>query len=101
LLRLADIVTLAYTAESALLRACKDAARRGEAGAALPVAAARAACEMAMDKAESLARPCLVAMGAQDGLAELRGLTERRPVDVLALKAGIAAKLVEMERVVL
>jgi hypothetical protein len=54
-----------------------------------------------MDRAESLARQCLVAMDAQEGLAALRGLTERRPADVLALEAGIAAKLVEMERVVL
>ncbi|MBI5443146.1 MAG: acyl-CoA dehydrogenase family protein [Deltaproteobacteria bacterium] len=101
LLRLADLVTLAFTAESALLRARKEVDRRGEAGAALPVAAARAACEAAIDRAESLARRCLVAMGAEDGLAELCRLTARRPADVLAVQAGIAAKLVELERVVL
>ncbi len=99
-LRLADLVIAAYVAESTLLRAQKDVARRGEAGAALPVAAARVTCEEAIDQAESLARQCLVAMDERAVLDSLAALVKRVPADVVAAREVIAARLVEMERLV-
>ncbi|HSH69271.1 MAG TPA: acyl-CoA dehydrogenase family protein [Deferrisomatales bacterium] len=97
-LRLADLVAAAYVAESTLLRTQKDLSRRGEAGAALPVAVTRITCEEAIDQAESLARQCLVAMGESGSLETLGALVKRTPADVVAAREVIAAKLVEMER---
>jgi alkylation response protein AidB-like acyl-CoA dehydrogenase len=99
-LRLADLVSAAYVAESTLLRAQKDVARRGEAGAAVPVAVARITCEESVDQAESLARQCLVAMAERGALDTLAALAERDPADVVEARESIAATLVEMERLV-
>ncbi|MEW6487884.1 MAG: acyl-CoA dehydrogenase family protein [Thermodesulfobacteriota bacterium] len=100
--RLADLCIAAYTAESTLLRALKDAGKRGEAAAAVPVAIARIACEEAMSRAEGFARETLAAMESGDTLttmlAALRRLLRRTPADTVALRDQIAARLVEMER---
>lgn len=100
--RLADLCIGAYTAESTLLRALKDAGKRGETAAALPVAVARIACEEALTRAEGLARETLAAMESGDTLttmlAALRRLLRRTPADTVALRDQIAARLVEMER---
>ncbi|MDW7710297.1 MAG: acyl-CoA dehydrogenase family protein [Deferrisomatales bacterium] len=104
LARLADLALAAFTAESTLLRALKDAGRRGEEAAAFPVAAARITCEEAVSQAESLAREGLAAMEAGDTLntmlAALRRLLRRTPADTVALREQIATRLVEMERLV-
>ncbi len=100
LLRLADLVMLAYTAESTMLRAAKDVVRRGEDGAVLPVAVARITCEEALGQAETLAREILVAMGERAALKNLAELVKREPADTVALRETIAARLVEMERLV-
>ncbi|MFU8856581.1 MAG: acyl-CoA dehydrogenase family protein [Deferrisomatales bacterium] len=104
LARLADLVLAAFTAESTLLRALKDAGRRGEEAAAFPVAAARITCEEAVSQAESLAREGLAAMEAGDTLntmlAALRRLLRRTPADTVALREQIATRLVEHERLV-
>ncbi len=97
-LRLADLVLLAYAAESAVVRAARDAARRGPEGAALAVTAARITCETAVDRSHSLARQVLVAAGDRDGLAALDGWLGREPVDLLALREAVAAELVARER---
>ncbi|MHB8763600.1 MAG: acyl-CoA dehydrogenase family protein [Deferrisomatales bacterium] len=97
-LRIADLAILAYTAESAWLRAAKDLARRGD-GAALALAAARITCEEAAERAEALARQALVHLGARDALAPLAELFRREPADTLALREAVAARLVELERV--
>jgi alkylation response protein AidB-like acyl-CoA dehydrogenase len=103
--RLADLAIHAYSAESTLLRALKDVARRGETAAALPIAASRVVCETAMGHAETLAREALAAMEEGDTLATmlaaLRRLVRRTPANVCALRAEIAARLVESERLVL
>jgi alkylation response protein AidB-like acyl-CoA dehydrogenase len=101
LLRIADMVIQSYAAESAVLRALKDVANRGEETAALPLAAARITCEGAVDTVESIARQCLVTMGETDALAALSNLVKRDYTDTIANRETIAAKLVEMERVVL
>ena len=97
MLRLADLVSAAYVAESTLLRVQKYVVRRGEASAALPVAAARITCEEAIDQAESLARQCLVAMDESAVLDSLAALVKRAPANVVATREVIAARLVEME----
>jgi hypothetical protein len=88
-----------------VLRASKDASKRGEAAAGLPLAIARVACEEAMSKAEGLAREALAAMEAGDTLATmlaaLRRLARRTPADTAALRDQIAGRLVEAERIVL
>jgi alkylation response protein AidB-like acyl-CoA dehydrogenase len=105
LARTADLSMNAYAAESVVLRAGKDAARRGAAAAAVPVAAARVACEEAMSRAEGLAREALAAMEEGDALATmlaaLRRLARRAPANTAALRDQIAARLIEAERVVL
>ena len=103
--RLADLAMHAYAAESAVLRALKHAQRRGEASAALPIAASRIACETAMGQAENLAREALAAMEEGDVLATLlaalRRVVRRTPANLVALREQIAVALVENERLVL
>ncbi len=104
LTRLADLVIAAYTAESTVLRAAKDAARRGAEAACLPVAAARITCETALARAEAVAREALAAVEEGDTLATmlaaLRRLVRRTPADVVSLREVIAGRLVELERLV-
>ncbi|MBI5440755.1 MAG: acyl-CoA dehydrogenase family protein [Deltaproteobacteria bacterium] len=104
LTRIADLATLGYTAESALLRALKDAERRGVEAAGIPVAAARIACEEAAREAERPARDLLVALaGTVCGSAlavALTALSTRSSTDLIALRESIAARLVQLERVV-
>ncbi len=104
LLRLADLAIQAYAAESTVLRALKDAAKRGEEKAALPIAAAKIVTEEAASIAEATAREALAAMEEGDTLmtmlAALRRLVRRTPANTVAARETIAAKLVEMERVV-
>jgi len=102
--RLADLCMAAYTAESTLLRALKDVGKRGEVAAALPVAAARVTCEEAISGSEGFAREALAAMESGDTLttmlAALRRLLRRTPADTVGLREAVAAKMVEMERLV-
>ena len=97
-LRIADLAMLAYTAESAWLRAAKALARDGERAAALPLAAARITCEESVERAEALARQALVHLGEREALGWLARLVERDSADTVALREEIAAKLVELER---
>ena len=103
LARLADLCMAAYLADSAVLRALKVAAARGEAAAAFPLDAARIVCEEAMGGAENAAREALAALEQGDTLATmlaaLRRLLRRTPADVAGLCQGLAERLVEAERV--
>jgi hypothetical protein len=65
----------------------------------LAVAAAGIACEDGLDRAESLARQVLVAVGASGALETLAALVRRKPADTVGLREMIAARLVETERV--
>ncbi|PLX40933.1 MAG: acyl-CoA dehydrogenase [Deltaproteobacteria bacterium] len=102
--RLADIAIKAYAAESTLVRALKDAANRGEEGAALPLAVARIYCENAIADCEKYAREALAGIEEGDALATmlaaLRRLMRRTPANTLAARETIAAKLIQMERIV-
>jgi len=101
--RMADLAMSAYASESAVLRALKDAAKRGEEAAALSIMAARVTCEDAMTKADGLARETMASFEEGDALATmqaaLRRLLRRNPVNAVGLRDAIAAKLVELERV--
>ncbi|MDF1554623.1 MAG: acyl-CoA dehydrogenase family protein [Deferrisomatales bacterium] len=102
LMRLADLILAAYTAESVVLRALKDAAKRGEDSAIVPIAAARLECERAMSNAEGFAREALANLEQGDTLttllAALRRLGRRTPADAITLRETIADRMVEMER---
>ncbi len=100
-LRLADLVIGAYVAESAVLRALRDAQERGKERAALPLSAVRLVCAEVVDAAGPRARQCLTAMGAEDRLADAHRLARPVRTDVVAELETIAARLVEMERLVL
>ncbi|MDF1551748.1 MAG: acyl-CoA dehydrogenase family protein [Deferrisomatales bacterium] len=100
--RLADLMMAVYRAESTLLRALKDAGRKGQEAALLAISAARLVCEDALEQGGALARQVLAATesgpGLHRGLSVIGRLTEREPADTLALREGIAARLVELER---
>ncbi|MBI5446247.1 MAG: acyl-CoA dehydrogenase family protein [Deltaproteobacteria bacterium] len=105
LTRIADLAALAYTAQSALLRAQKDVGRRGAEAAGIPVAAARIACEEAARQAERFGLDLVTALRGTPAEASLAaGLAElsaRSSSDLIALRETIASRLVECERVVL
>jgi len=100
-LRIADLAILAYTAESAWLRASRALAHEGGPAAALALAAARLTVEEAVERAEALARQALVHLGERGALAQLAALVRREPADTVALRETIAARLVELERLTL
>ncbi|MBI5442529.1 MAG: acyl-CoA dehydrogenase family protein [Deltaproteobacteria bacterium] len=103
LTRISDLLILTYGAESALLRARKDAERRGPERIDVPAAAARVACEEAARHAESVGRELAVALGSagQDLRGALGLLASRSSADTMALREHIAATIVERERLVL
>ena len=104
-LRLADLVIQIFAAESAVLRAGKDAGTRGEDAAALPLAAARLTCVRAADVMRVQASQIVSALADAEEADELLDRVETacryRGADVVALQQTIAARLVEMERLVL
>jgi alkylation response protein AidB-like acyl-CoA dehydrogenase len=95
----ADIAMDVYALESALLRAQKQAARAGEARAALPAAAVQCFAQEAMDRIESNARRLLATLEEGDTLrtylAALKRFTRREVVDTVGLKRKIAAAAIE------
>jgi alkylation response protein AidB-like acyl-CoA dehydrogenase len=96
---LADIIIETYTAESALLRAEKIAASRGESGSANAVAMAQVYVSDAMDKIDAAARKVIAAVAEGDMMrtqtAILRRLGKREPVNTIALRQQIAQKVLE------
>ncbi len=95
----ADIAMEAYGLESALLRARKLHAARGEEGAALAGAAVRCFAQEAMDRIEVSARHLLSAVDEGDMLrtylAGLRRLTRRDGVNTVALRRQLAEAALE------
>ena len=96
---ISDIVMEAFALESAVLRAQKIAARFGEERAAHAIAMTRLWVHSRMDSVEQRARTALAAAAAGDTLrtqlAVLRRLTRREPVDTIALRRQIAARIIE------
>ncbi|GAB6933856.1 acyl-CoA dehydrogenase family protein [Calditerricola satsumensis] len=100
----ADCVIEVFAMESALLRAQKAIARDGLEKAALKVAYTQAYVQDAFDKLERIGRTALAALEEGDALraqlAVLRKLVRRTPLNAVALKRQIAARVLEAERYV-
>ncbi len=96
---IADMTIETYAMESAVLRAQKIVAAKGEAGAALPVAMTRVYLSQAMEKVESAARKVIAAVADGDTmrtqLAILRRLAKYEPFNTVELRQQIAQKMIE------
>jgi alkylation response protein AidB-like acyl-CoA dehydrogenase len=95
----ADIAMATYGLESALLRARKRAAARGEDAARLQEAAVRCYAQDAMDEIEASARRLLAAVEEGDTLraflAALKRFTRREPCNTIALRRQVADAAIE------
>jgi alkylation response protein AidB-like acyl-CoA dehydrogenase len=96
---IADMTIETYAMETALLRAQKIVAGKGESGAALPLAMTRLYLAHAMEKIESAARKVIAAVAEGDmlrtQLAILRRLAKYEPFNTIELQREIAAKMIE------
>ena len=96
---IADMTIETYAMESAVLRAQKIAAAKGEASAALPLAMTRVYLSQAMEKVESAARKVIAAVADGDmlrtQLAILRRLAKYEPFNTVELRQQIAQKMIE------
>src|SRR5580704_10398354 len=96
---IADMTIETYAMESAVLRAQKIVASKGEAGATLPVAMTRVYLSQAMEKVESAARKVIAAVAEGDmmrtQLAILRRLAKYEPFNTIELRQQIAQKTIE------
>lgn len=95
----ADITMATYALESALLRARKRAAARGEDAARLQEAAVRCYAQDAMDEIEASARKLLAAVEEGDTLrtllAALKRFTKRDACNTVALRRTVADAAIE------
>ena len=96
---IADMTIETYAMESAVLRAQKIVAGKGESAAALPLAMTRVYLAQAMEKVESAARKVISAVADGDmlrtQLAILRRLAKYEPFNSIALRHEIALKMIE------
>jgi hypothetical protein len=96
---IADMTIEAYAMETAVLRAQKIAAAKGETAAALPIAMTRVYLVHAMEKIESAARKVIAAVADGDMLrtqfAILRRLAKYEPFNTVELGQQIAQKMIE------
>ncbi len=96
---IADMTIETYAMESAVLRAQKIVAVKGESGAALPLAMTRVYLSQAMEKVESAARKVITAVADGDmlrtQLAILRRLAKYEPFNTVELRQQIAQKMIE------
>src|SRR5579864_977543 len=96
---IANMTIETYAMESAVLRAQKLAARNGDAGCAHAIAMTRVYISGAMEKIESAARTVIAACAEGDmlrsQLAILRRLCKYEPFNTVALRQGIARRVIE------
>jgi alkylation response protein AidB-like acyl-CoA dehydrogenase len=96
---IANMTIESYAMESALLRAQKLAAKRGEAGAAHAISMARVYIARATEKIESAAKAVIAAASEGDMLrsqmAILRRLAKYEPFNTIALREKIAQRVIE------
>src|SRR5580765_1529579 len=96
---IADMTIETYAMESAVLRAQKIVAAKGEADAALAIAMTRVYLSQAMEKIESAARKVVAAVAEGDmmrtQLAILRRLAKYEPFNTVELRQQIAQKMIE------
>jgi len=102
---LADMSIEVYALESALLRTKKLIAHNGEASASLPIAMTQAYSARAMETIECAARKVIAAIAEGDMLrtqmAILRRLIKYEPVNTIALRRQIAARVLEAGKYVI
>src|SRR5246500_5038426 len=96
---IADMTIETYAMESAVLRAQKIVASKGESGAALPLAMTRVYLSPAMEKIESAAKKVIAAVADGDmlrtQLAILRRLAKHEPFNTIELRQQIAQRAIE------
>jgi alkylation response protein AidB-like acyl-CoA dehydrogenase len=101
---LADIMILAYAAESALLRTKKRIARTNESKALNAVQMTQVYIQEAFGAIESIAKEQLAAMEQGDTLrtqlSVLKKLTRNQPINTTAVKRDIAARVIAGEKYV-
>jgi alkylation response protein AidB-like acyl-CoA dehydrogenase len=102
---LADIIIETYCMESALLRSLKILAKQGEKAAELPMAMTGVYVAEGMEKIESAARKVIADVAEGDMLrtqaAILRRLLKYEPINTIALREKIAARMIEAGKFVL
>lgn len=102
LLGVADVIMDTYAMESAILRAQKLAATKGEAAAARYLDMTRAFCNDAVERIEVSAKNTLAAMAEGDELrtllAALRRFTKLTPMNTVAARQRIANVLIEANK---
>src|SRR5215469_16054496 len=96
---IADMTIETYAMESAVLRAQKIVAVKGDSAAAVPLAMTRVYLSQAMEKVESAARKIMAAVADGDmlrtQLAILRRLAKHEPCNTIQLRHEIALKMIE------
>lgn len=99
---LSDIVIETFAMESALLRTKKAIAKNGEEKEQLKIDYTRAFIYESMQKVEALARHALAAMEEGDvlrtQLSVLKKLTRIQPLNEVAIKRSIAARILDAEK---
>jgi len=96
---IADMTIETYAMESAVLRAQKIVAAKGESAAALPIAMTRVYLSQAFEKIESAAKKVIAAVADGDmmrtQLAILRRLGKYEPFNTIELRQQIAQRMIE------
>jgi hypothetical protein len=99
---IADIITDAYAMESAILRAQKLAAAKGEEAAARYIDMTRVFCNDAVERIDMHARNTLAGMAEGDELrtllAALRRFTRLTPMNTIAARQRIADGLIKANK---
>ena len=102
---MANIIIETFAMESALLRAEKLIANKGESSSQLATAMTRVYISTAMDKIESNARKVIAAAAEGDNLriqtAVLRRLVKYDPINTIGLRQQIAQKVIEAGKYVM
>ncbi|MFC0270889.1 acyl-CoA dehydrogenase family protein [Metabacillus herbersteinensis] len=101
LVNIADIVSNVYAMESAILRTEKAIGKNGEEKNKQKLLYTQVFCQEAFNEIEAHAKESLVAIEHGDSLrmmiSALRKFTRHTPINVIAKKREIAAKLIEAE----
>ncbi|MCD7036293.1 acyl-CoA dehydrogenase family protein [Metabacillus sp. GX 13764] len=104
LVNIADIVSAVYAMESAILRTEKAIAATGEEKSSQKLLYTQVFCQEAFNEIEGHAKESLVAIETGDTLrmmiSALRKFTRHTPINVIAKKREIAAKLIDANRYV-
>jgi outer membrane PBP1 activator LpoA protein len=104
LIGIADIIMDTYAMESAILRAQKLAASRGEEAAARYMDMTRVFCNDAVERVEANAKNMLAAMSEGDELrtllAALRRFTKWTPLNTIAARQRIADMMIQANKYV-